>query len=648
MASTSSSSHGSSNNRQTAARQRRKRSQPAVYNYNGVHNSYEDKDNDFLCPICFDIIDEAHMTKCGHSFCHKCIIQSLEESNRCPKCNFAIEKNDQIFPNFALNELVLKYRQKSDEKRLKLSPPNSHISELQELITDQEKWDLTEVNLMLEVLVGKKRQLEMDSWFAQSQILKEFLEHAKIRKQEQLDELTKQMRLLEEDVKRVEDRLSKHREAYTSMLSSYPVALNNDDAVAPSTSSNEQPKIKLENSSKTDGPQEGFNGSKNGGRQQWLDTTIASRRKRLHHHLEDLEHCYFSIRQSDISPSENRSSEQLNQFTDSLSKFTKFSSIRPLATLSYADVYNGSSIVSSIEFDKDNDFFAIAGVTKKIKVFEYGAVVMDAVDIHYPAHEMVCNSKISCVCWSAYHKGILASSDYEGTVTLWDAFSASKVRLFQEHEKRCWSVDFNRVDPKLIASGSDDAKVKLWSTNQERSVACLEAKANVCCVKFNPSKMYSLAFGSADHCVHYYDLRYPKQPLNVFKGHKKAVSYTKFVNSEEIVSASTDSQLKLWSVDKPHCTRTFRGHTNDKNFVGLAANDDYIACGSENNSLYLYYKGLSKQLVTFKFDTVRSVLDKEKKEEDANEFVSAVAWRTGSNVLVAANSQGTIKVLELV
>lgn len=30
--------------------------------------------------------------------------------------------------------------------------------------------------------------------------------------------------------------------------------------------------------------------------------------------------------------------------------------------------------------------------------------------------------------------------------------------LFQEHEKRCWSVDFNLMDPKLLASGSDDAK----------------------------------------------------------------------------------------------------------------------------------------------------------------------------------------------
>lgn len=79
--------------------------------------------------------------------------------------------------------------------------------------------------------------------------------------------------------------------------------------------------------------------------------------------------------------------------------------------------------------------------------------------------------------------------------------------MFQEHEKRCWSVDFNKIDTKLVASGSDDSKVKLWSVNTPHSVATLEAKANICCVKFNPSTRNHLAFGSADHCVHYYDLR---------------------------------------------------------------------------------------------------------------------------------------------
>ena len=56
----------------------------------------------------------------------------------------------------------------------------------------------------------------------------------------------------------------------------------------------------------------------------------------------------------------------LDSFSTNLCKFTRYNSIRPLATLSYtADMFNNASIVSSIEFDKDNDFFAIAGIDEK-------------------------------------------------------------------------------------------------------------------------------------------------------------------------------------------------------------------------------------------------------------------------------------------
>ena len=77
-------------------------------------------------------------------------------------------------------------------------------------------------------------------------------------------------------------------------------------------------------------------------------------------------------------------------------------------------MFNNSSIVSSIEFDKDQEFFAIAGVTKRIKIYDYNVVLKDMVDIHYPTTEMVCSSKISCISWSSFHKSMLASSDYEG------------------------------------------------------------------------------------------------------------------------------------------------------------------------------------------------------------------------------------------
>ncbi|XP_041126380.1 E3 ubiquitin-protein ligase COP1 isoform X2 [Polyodon spathula] len=611
---------------------------------NGLINSYEDKSNDFVCPICFEMIEEAHMTKCGHSFCYKCIRQSLKDSNRCPKCNYIIDNVDQLYPNFLVNELILKQKQRLDEKRLKLDHPNGHRWHVfQDVLgTDQENLDLANVNFMLELLVQKKKQLEAESQAAQLQILMEFLKEARRNKREQLEQLQKELNFLEEDIKRVEEM--------SGLYSPGSDLDHNLDSTVPQFEA-PSPSHSIIDSTEYSQPP-GFSGGSQGKRQTWYNSTLASRRKRLTAHFEDLEQCYFSNRMSRITD-ESRTTNQLDDFMECLSKFTRYNSVRPLATLSYAsDLYNGSSIVSSIEFDRDCDYFAIAGVTKKIKVFEYGTVIQDAVDIHYPVNEMTCNSKISCISWSSYHKNLLASSDYEGTVILWDGFTGQRSKVYQEHEKRCWSVDFNLMDPKLLASGSDDAKVKLWSTNLDNSVASIEAKANVCCVKFSPTSRYHLAFGCADHCVHYYDLRNTKQPIMVFKGHRKAVSYAKFVNGEEIVSASTDSQLKLWNVNKPHCLRSFKGHINEKNFVGLASNGDYVACGSENNSLYLYYKGLSKTLLTFKFDTVKSVLDKDKKEDDTNEFVSAVCWRAlpdgESNVLIAANSQGTIKVLELV
>lgn len=44
---------------------------------------------------------------------------------------------------------------------------------------------------------------------------------------------------------------------------------------------------------------------------------------------------------------EGRTLNQLDDFMECLSKFTRYNTVRPLATLSYAsDLYNGSSIVS--------------------------------------------------------------------------------------------------------------------------------------------------------------------------------------------------------------------------------------------------------------------------------------------------------------
>lgn len=625
-----------------------------------VSQSSENKNNEYMCPICFHLIEEAHITRCGHTFCYTCISKTIEVNGRCPKCNFSLPNIEYVIPNFLLNELIKKHKLKVngiEALGMTRESVSGDIGQVQAdglrdfVAAESQHLSLPDVNIMLEVLTQRKHLLEAESCAAQNKLLHEFLKQLLQQKEDQKNQLVREVALIKKDIEEVENILREVHEKCPTLEDVEKTVGNQADAAVVAMKNEMINLIDTIGSTiiKKNSTESATNSLEHN------PSSLATRRRRMHAHFDDFVQCYFASRSKDLffgkddKTRTEPNTSGLDIFRENLIKFSRYNILRPLATLNYSsDLFNNSTIVSSIEFDKDNEFFAIAGVTKRIKVFDYNQVIRDNVDIHYPCVEMISSSKISCVSWNTYHKSILASSDYEGTVTVWDASTGQRTKTFQEHEKRCWSVDFNDVDTRLIASGSDDARVKLWSLNIEHSVATLEAKANVCCVKFNPRSSCHLAFGSADHCVHYYDLRNMKEALAVFKGHRKAVSYVKFINVEDIVSASTDSQLKMWNINTPHCLRSFVGHINEKNFVGLATDGDYVACGSENNALYIYYKGLTKQLFSYKFDAVRSVLENERKDDEPNEFVSAVCWRQHSNVVVAANSQGTIKILELV
>lgn len=61
-------------------------------------------DKDFLCPICFQTMEDAFLTYCGHSFCYTCIMTHLNNRNNCPSCARYLT-NDQLIPNILLSKV---------------------------------------------------------------------------------------------------------------------------------------------------------------------------------------------------------------------------------------------------------------------------------------------------------------------------------------------------------------------------------------------------------------------------------------------------------------------------------------------------------------------------------------------------------------
>lgn len=61
---------------------------------------------------------------------------------------------------------------------------------------------------------------------------------------------------------------------------------------------------------------------------------------------------------------------------------------------------------------------------------DYFQVVNEPADIHCPVVEISTRSKLSCLSWNKYTKSHIASSDYEGIVSVWDVTTRQVVKYF--------------------------------------------------------------------------------------------------------------------------------------------------------------------------------------------------------------------------
>ncbi len=225
---------------------------------------------------------------------------------------------------------------------------------------------------------------------------------------------------------------------------------------------------------------------------------------------------------------------------------------------------------------------------------------------------------------------------------------------------RVWSVAHSVQRRHLVASTSDDGTVRLWAGQGLRASAGVLRPAGgapVCGAAFCSGDGNLLALAAADCRAYVYDLRATASPLAVLAAHTRPVSYARFLGRGEVVTASTDGSLALWDVAaaaaggapgaRAGLSRTFRGHVNAKNFVGLAVceRERLLATGSETGAAVGYHTSWATPLAA------RAVV--RARGPGAREFVSAIAWRPDSAgsrgpVLATALSNGDVRMLQLV
>ncbi|KAF1802197.1 WD40-repeat-containing domain protein [Mucor lusitanicus] len=598
-------------------------------------------DEELLCPICQDLMREVYATHCGHSFCHECLTLHLENASDCPLCRAPLSRTN-IYPNFQLNKLA-SFRIRSIKEKQSV---NQHLNPIEKLIIESNKSNESiaktlanslsyhDLISVFETAITQRKQMEQDESKIKKELLKAFLERLEQKNKDTVRRLETENTSILADLKSIDEEHTStptRKRKISQLLNSEDGSVNRDDI-----------RYRGEGGSNSDTLNQDISENQVKVEPQQIKVHNEEEeqlpvQRRLNERFNDLRTIYHRL----LSPNDyiNKRRKILDDFSTSIYELTRYDQFEEVDTIDYTDsTRQGSSIVSTIGFDRDQEFFAVGGVSKEIKVFDFNMMGYARTG-HCPLRVLACSNKISCLSWSPYVKSQLASSDYEGLIDIWDSASGRKVTTFTEHKKRAWSVNYCETNPTMLASGSDDSTVKIWSLSHNKAIHTLEQKGNVCCAKFAPNSSYYLAVGSADHHISCYDLRFPNQPMCQYIGHKKAVSYVKWLSDRDIVSASTDSTLKLWDRESRKCLRSFEGHQNEKNFVGLSTDGDWISCGSECNTVFTYHKNATKPIATYTFPSNDC--------EDENIFVSSVCWKKDTKKLVAANSKGMIKVLSL-
>ncbi|KAI8051221.1 WD40-repeat-containing domain protein [Syncephalis plumigaleata] len=614
------------------------------------------------CPVCYNLMEEAVSLRCKHSFCFGCIRRHLENNGTCPICKHPSLESD-LERNVKLNEVIRGIRLIRQAQQYEFSLKSASTNGAHSL-HDQGQGNQSSPS-PVDAKNDKNEQQKVETF----QMVGGLFQSLKTNLQSKMDVMQKQLVHLENGMQQANSFAQQYNYG-AQMTSIVPdVPINHRSNAILDVIDYGHTEERTWNGTKRSLPDDSLVMDQSAIPVYPTDPGTIQRRRHVEQFYPELGEIYLNQVMDDKSNNNHGSTfSALSNISSYIETLSQNRSMHSLGRMRYGDSINTSAIVSSIEFSVDDRFFALAGVTRKIKLFELdpfqnwmtyhqraqsGRSIRDAPTSTphlLPIREITGPNRISCISWNHFTHTELASADYDGIVTILDTTTGKPIAAYQEHERRAWSVDYSPKNPRRLASGSDDARVKIWSTNNPTSALTILGKANICTVRFSPKDENILTFGCADHYAYCYDLRYHSEPLYTCKGHRKAISCIRYLNDDTFITASTDGSLRSWSHSgSGKCLKTYAGHSNDKHFVGLSVSHDsqWISCGSEDHKIYSYFTPLTQPAIVTPFNTTDFLQGQESVSNNSTFFVSAVAWSRTRNVMLASSSHGEVKMLEL-
>lgn len=159
------------------------------------------------------------------------------------------------------------------------------------------------------------------------------------------------------------------------------------------------------------------------------------------------------------------------------------------------------------------------------------------------------------------------------------------------------TVSFNQVETSILASAATDRSIVLYDlrTSMPLAKTILNFASNS--ISWNPMEAFNFAVANEDHNIYIFDMRKMNRALNVLKDHVAAVMDVEFSpTGEELVSASYDRTVRLWSRMKGHSRDIYHTKRMQRVFsCKFTPDSKYILSGSDDGNIRLWRANASKR-----------------------------------------------------